>query len=120
MICSLVTVVRTCALPISTAPDTGLGGEDAPDASEVVEAALVDVDAFWERTYEDLYGDDYEPISGGFWPYGPRSDSPPCGPPPPDYSDIAANAFYCPSDDLIDRKSTRLNSRHQCAPSMPY
>src|SRR3546814_14219355 len=46
------------------APDTGLGGEDAPDASEVVEAALVDVDAFWERTYEDLYGDDYEPISG--------------------------------------------------------
>ena len=36
------------------------------------EAALDDVDAFWSRTYEDLYGEPYEPIPGGFWPYGPE------------------------------------------------
>ena len=83
------------------APDTGLGGGDAPSSDQVVEAALTDVDSFWRRTYEDLYGEPYEPIEGGFWPYGPRSASPPCGDPPPDYADIAANAFYCPSADLI-------------------
>ncbi len=38
---------------------------------------------------------------GGFWAYGPDSEQPPCGTPPPAYSDIAENAFYCPDDDLI-------------------
>jgi predicted metalloprotease len=84
------------------APDTGLdGGRDAPTSDQVVEAALIDVDAFWSRTYEDLYGEPYEPIAGGFWPYGPDSEQPPCGNPPPRYVDIAANAFYCPVADLI-------------------
>ncbi|MDP1820067.1 MAG: neutral zinc metallopeptidase [Acidimicrobiales bacterium] len=82
-------------------PETGLDGGDAPSSDEVVQAALADVGAFWEREYEDLYGADYEPIEGGFWPYGPESEQPPCGRPRPSYSDIAQNAFYCPSDDLI-------------------
>ncbi len=83
------------------APDTGLVGGEAPTSDQVVEAALVDVDAFWERSFEDLYGSPYEPISGGFWAYGPDSEQPPCGDPPPAYVDIAENAFYCPPDDLI-------------------
>jgi len=83
------------------APDTGLGGGDAPTSDQVVEAALTDVDAFWSRSYEGLYGEPYEEISGGFWAYGPDSEQPPCGAPPPDYSDIAENAFFCPSADLI-------------------
>jgi predicted metalloprotease len=83
------------------APDTGLGSGDEPTSDEVVQAALEDVDAYWDREYEDLYGDPYEPISGGFWPYGPDSEQPPCGTPAPDYSDIAGNAFFCPSDDLV-------------------
>jgi predicted metalloprotease len=83
------------------APDTGLDGEDAPTSDQVVEAALSDVNAFWEREFEDLYGERYEPIRGGFWPYGPDTRQPPCGDPPPSYTDIAQNAFYCPSADLI-------------------
>lgn len=85
--------------PIS--PDTGFGDEEAPDSDLVVEAALLDVEAFWDRSYGDVYGDAYEPISGGFFAYGPDSEQPPCGNPPPDYADVAENAFYCPSDDLI-------------------
>jgi predicted metalloprotease len=85
--------------PIS--PDTGLGGGEAPTSDQVVEAALTDVSAFWARSYDDLYGEAFEPISGGFWAYGPGSEQPPCGNPPPDYADIAENAFYCPSGDLI-------------------
>jgi predicted metalloprotease len=83
------------------APDTGLDGEDAPTSDQVVEAALTDVEAFWHRTYEDVYGEPYEPISGGFWAYGPDSEQPPCGVPRPVYEDIAQNAFYCPSADLV-------------------
>jgi predicted metalloprotease len=83
------------------APDTGLDGDDAPTSEQVVEAALTDVEAFWRRTYEDLYGEPYVPISGGFWAYGPGSEQPPCGSPPPSYNEIAQNAFYCPSADLI-------------------
>lgn len=83
------------------APDTGLNGDDAPTSGEVVDAALHDVDDFWRRSFEGLYGEPYTPIRGGFWPYGPTTEQPPCGDPPPDYSDIAENAFYCPSDDLI-------------------
>jgi predicted metalloprotease len=85
--------------PIS--PDTGLGSDAAPTADTVVEAALLDVEAFWARHFGDVYGGDYEPISGGFWPYGPDTEQPPCGDPPPSYSDIAENAFYCPVADLI-------------------
>ncbi|MFL6206032.1 MAG: neutral zinc metallopeptidase [Acidimicrobiales bacterium] len=83
------------------APDTGLNGDEAPTSDQVVEAAITDVEAFWQRTYEDVYGEPYQPISGGFWAYGPESEQPPCGTPPPSYAEIAENAFYCPSDDLV-------------------
>lgn len=85
--------------PIS--PHTDIDDEDAPTSDQIVEAALLDVEAFWARSFEDLYGTAYEPISGGFWAYGPRTEQPPCGDPPPEYADIAENAFYCPSADLV-------------------
>ena len=84
------------------APETGLDEQgDAPDVDTIVKAALLDVEAFWDRSYESAYGTPYEPISGGFWAYGPDTDLPPCGFEPFSYSDIAANAFYCPSDESI-------------------
>jgi len=83
------------------APDTGLDGKDAPTSDQVVEAALTDIEGFWGRTYEDVYGEPYRRIKGGFWAYGPDSEQPPCGVPRPAYEDIAENAFYCPSADLV-------------------
>lgn len=83
------------------APDTGLDGADAPTSDEIVQAALTDVDSYWARTFEDVYGEPYEPLAGGFWPYGPDSEQPPCGEPAPAYDDIAENAFFCPAADLI-------------------
>lgn len=83
------------------APDTDADDQGAPTSDEVVEAALLDVEAFWARSYADVYGTDYEPVSGGFWAYGPDTEQPPCGTPPPEYADIAENAFYCPEADLI-------------------
>lgn len=82
-------------------PETSVGDEGAPTSDQVVQAALLDVQAFWARSYQDLYGEEYVPIGGGFWAYGPDTEVPPCGDPPPTYDQIAENAFYCPSDDLI-------------------
>jgi predicted metalloprotease len=82
-------------------PGTNGGPNPAPDPDAVVQAALDDVTEFWERTYPDVYGGEFEDIAGGFFAYGPDTEMPPCGSPPPDYADIADNAFYCSTDDLI-------------------
>jgi predicted metalloprotease len=77
---------------------TGPVASDDPEA--VVEAAIDDVSAFWRTEFPDVYGGRFEDLAG-FYPYGPDTEPPPCGTPPPDYEQIADNAFYCPSDDII-------------------
>jgi predicted metalloprotease len=75
----------------------------AEDADTVMIAAAIDVGAFWESVYPELYGSELPPLSGGFWSYGPETpdaELPPCGGQVA-YNDIAQNAFYCPADDLI-------------------
>ncbi|MCC6438595.1 MAG: neutral zinc metallopeptidase [Acidimicrobiales bacterium] len=67
---------------------------------EVIEAALRDVEGFWNETYPPLYGGEYEPLAGGYHSYGPRTELPDC-PGIFSYDDIAQNAFYCPDSDLI-------------------
>jgi len=87
-------------------PTSDPGGEvpegphvaDDPDA--IAEAAVQDVSEFWRVTYPDVYDDEFEEVAG-FYPYGPDTEPPPCGDPPPEYELIADNAFYCPSDDII-------------------
>jgi predicted metalloprotease len=81
-------------------PGANGGPNPAPDPDAVVQAALADVTDYWERTYPEVYGGGFTPIAG-FHPYGPDTEPPPCGNPPPSYAEIADNAFYCPSDDLI-------------------
>jgi predicted metalloprotease len=73
-----------------------------PDSlDDVVNASLADDETFWRETYPQVYVGEYEEISGGFFPYGPDTETPPCGPRPLDYEEIANNAFYCPTEDLV-------------------
>jgi predicted metalloprotease len=99
--CATEATFQTASIDEPAAPDSRLGGHTDATSGEVVKAAISDVSAFWQRTYEDLYGTPFQPISGGFWPYGPDTVQPPCGQPEPTYRDIAGNAFYCPGADLI-------------------
>jgi predicted metalloprotease len=80
----------------------GVGGDD-----EVILAALQDVEAYWDTEFEELFGDDFEPVEA-FYAYGPDTEQPPCGVPPPTYEEIAANAFFCPGSDLIAWDTTQL------------
>ncbi|MGH9212910.1 MAG: neutral zinc metallopeptidase [Acidimicrobiales bacterium] len=80
------------------------GGEEptTPESLDAsVDAALADVQDFWRETYPSVYGGEYEELAGGIHPYGPNTETPPCGPDPITYEEIANNAFYCPLDDLI-------------------
>ena len=79
----------------------GRGPAPADDLDALVRAALRDVGDYWTETYPEVYDGPFEPLAGGFFPYGPNTDPPPCGPVPLSYEEIAGNAFYCPSDDLI-------------------
>lgn len=91
--------------PFSVAGSGGGDDDEQPVTPEslddVVLAGLADVQTFWEATYPEVYGSEFEDIAGGLWPYGPDTRMPPCGDPPPRYEEIADNAFYCPDDDLI-------------------
>jgi predicted metalloprotease len=80
------------------------GDEDQPktpdDLHDVVTSSVADVETFWEEAYPEVYGSRFEPVAG-YYSYGPDTDMPPCGSPPPTYQDIADNAFYCPESDII-------------------
>ena len=79
-------------------------GPDAPqvsdDPSEVAQRAVDAVNEYWRDTYPEVYGSEF-PELAGFYPYGPNTEMPPCGPYQISYEEIADNAFYCPDDDII-------------------
>jgi predicted metalloprotease len=74
----------------------GIGEDD-----EVILAALQDVETYWDTEFPDVYGGaSFEPVRE-FFAYGHLTDTPPCTTPPPDYDEIAANAFFCNGADII-------------------
>jgi predicted metalloprotease len=76
------------------------GPDPSSDPGAIAMQAVEDVSAYWRVTYPEVYGGQFEEISG-FFPYGPDTEPPPCGDPPPAYEEIADNAFYCDGDDII-------------------
>ena len=66
----------------------------------VVASALADLADYWTAVFPELYGQDWQPITGGYYPYTSRSKLPPC-PGIHGYADVARNAFYCPAADLV-------------------
>lgn len=77
------------------------GPGPAGDPAAAARSAVADVNEYWRRIYPEAYGGEFPELTGGFHPYGPSTELPPCGEPRPAYAEIADNAFYCPSDDLI-------------------
>ncbi|MGH9136232.1 MAG: neutral zinc metallopeptidase [Acidimicrobiales bacterium] len=82
---------------------TGLEFPDVADDNRddaIVEVAIAEIERFWGDELPAVYDEEFEPVDDVI-AYGPNRDEVPCGNPPPDYDDIAGNAFYCPFDDLI-------------------
>lgn len=103
---------------LGTDPDKSIK-EDAPDATDglaiigpssgdenaVISAAIVDIEAFWEDEFPQAYGDNYEPVTGGFYSWSPDEELPPCVDSP---DNISGNAFYCGQADVVAWDDTDL------------
>jgi predicted metalloprotease len=76
------------------------GVAEADQDDVIIEASLAEIESFWDDAFDDVVGGRFEPVTGGFFPYGPDRTLPTCGA-RLTYEEIAANAFYCPIDDLI-------------------
>ncbi len=90
--------------PPSTAPppvDVEVIGDDGSDLNKVAANAISDIEAWWAIEYPDVYGDAYEPVSGGF--FAIDSNTEPAGLPcaPDDIDIVLDNAYYCPPDDGV-------------------
>ena len=83
-------------------PDTS-GIEITGDASDPVNKlaieAIADLERFWGAEYPGLYGDEYQPVKGGFFAVMPSADAPP--PCASDASEVAGNAYYCKTEDVV-------------------
>ena len=94
----------TTSVPPTTASppvDVEVIGDDGSDLNKVAANAVADIEGFWATVYPEIYGEDYQPVSGGF--YAIDSGTDPSGLPcaPSDLDAVLYNAYYCPPDDAV-------------------
>jgi hypothetical protein len=67
--------------------------------NKLVVQAIADLEQYWGQQFPELYEKDFEPISGGYYAIYPSTDDPP--PCASDASEVAGNAFYCSTKDVV-------------------
>ncbi len=76
----------------------------ARDYDPFVAVAVSDIQRWWEATYPDVYGGQFEPLSGGVWAGYPERQTqlPGCGEEQTSYGELNQYvAFYCALDDFL-------------------
>ncbi|CAN5821067.1 neutral zinc metallopeptidase [soil metagenome] len=94
----------TSSTPLTTdAPPSAVEivGDDGSELNEVAASAIADLDVYWGEQYPAVYGEEYDPIGGGFFAIDATTDPAtlPCA--VPDIELVLYNAYYCPPDDAI-------------------
>ncbi|MBX3312741.1 MAG: neutral zinc metallopeptidase [Actinobacteria bacterium] len=76
-------------------------GDDGNELNTVATTAVSDLETYWAEEFPQLYGGEYEPLSGGLFAYDSSTDprSLPC--PAESIDAMLGNAFYCPPDDAV-------------------
>ncbi|MDO0977627.1 neutral zinc metallopeptidase [Mycolicibacterium frederiksbergense] len=83
------------------APDTSsitIEGDASEPVNQIAIQAIADLEQYWAQNYPELYGEDFEQIAGGYFAVTANSDAPPCTTEP---DEVAGNAFYCSTEDVI-------------------
>jgi predicted metalloprotease len=106
-----VLVVAACGSPEPQIPSQSQSKLAAPDTSnitiegdadvpvnQIAVQAIADLEQYWAQNYPELYGEDFEQISGGYFAVTADSPAPPCTTDP---EEVAGNAFYCSSEDVV-------------------
>ncbi|QXC63357.1 neutral zinc metallopeptidase [Aquihabitans sp. G128] len=95
----------TEAAPTTTTPpptDIDVANDDGSELNKVAVNAIADLQDFWGTEFPKVFdGDEYQPVSGGFFAVDSSSDPKtlPCS--PPDLDQVLYNAYYCPTDDAV-------------------
>ncbi|BBX06858.1 neutral zinc metallopeptidase [Mycolicibacterium aichiense] len=91
----------------NTAPEAiKITGDASTGPNKIAVQAIADLQKYWSVEYPKLYGSEYTPVEGGFFSVIPSSgELPPCA---EAASDIAGNAFYCASKDVVAWDSETL------------
>jgi predicted metalloprotease len=90
----------------------GIDLEDVPVEDQddvIILAALDELETFWDDEFSTVASGGFQPVGGGFFPYGPDTEIPGCGQTLA-YEDVAQNAFYCPIDDTISWDTENLTN----------
>ncbi|MEO6627908.1 MAG: neutral zinc metallopeptidase, partial [Aquihabitans sp.] len=92
------TVAASTTLPPS---NLSINGDTGAPVNNVAGNAIVDLQAYWGKTFPEVYGAPYKPISGGFYAIDRNSNARllPCQ--PGDINVVLNNAYYCPNDDAV-------------------
>jgi predicted metalloprotease len=107
---AVVLLVAACGGPKPQAPektksgppDTSsikINGDASEPVNKLVIQAIADLERYWGEEMPELYQKDFEPITGGYYAVNPSTDDPP--PCARDASDVAGNAFYCSTEDVV-------------------
>lgn len=91
--------------PVEGAALVKVVGGTGDDDETLVVNAIVELERYWETTMPEVFGTEYEPVTGGFYSASPDETLPPCA---QSGDDIAGNAFYCPSEDVVAWDDTEL------------
>lgn len=86
----------------------GVADDDVDDA--IILATIGELEKYWDDEFSVVAQGAFEPVSGGFFAYGPNREIPECGG-PTTYADVAQNAFYCPFGDLIAWDTDNLTNQ---------
>ncbi|WP_099040191.1 neutral zinc metallopeptidase [Mycobacterium neglectum] len=83
------------------APDTSnvkIDGDASAPVNKIAMQAIADLEQYWAEQYPQLYDKEFEQISGGYYAVAADSPAPPCTTSP---EEVAGNAFYCSTEDVV-------------------
>jgi len=93
----------TVEIPITDVVDVG-SGKPARAHDAFVAVAFTDIERWWSEAYPAVYGEPFEPLTGGLYAGYPGRDPeiPGCGEPETRYEDLTLYvAFYCEFGDFM-------------------
>lgn len=82
-------------------PDTSsitIDGDAEEPVNQIAIQAIADLEQYWADNFPDLYGKDFEQVSGGYYAVTADSDPPPCT---TEAAEVQGNAFYCSTEDVV-------------------
>ena len=80
------------------ASNVTIEGDASAPVNKIAMQAIADLEQYWAEQYPTLYNSDWEPISGGYYAVTEDSEAPPCTTDP---QEVAGNAFYCSTEDVV-------------------